>query len=148
MAEENVPPFSSSLAFSATDVLESKNFSQFAVISAAALAGALVAGAAELDAGTGLPEPTGAAEAVGVGGLVVAELPELLQAEAAAISARPSIGARMTRRAGNWNRMTRPINLGGCSCAGCHRLKVPLRLCRSLHRMVPDVLLCTHRGPT
>src|ERR1700733_1176763 len=146
MAEENVPPFSSSLAFSATDVLESKNFSQFAVISAAALAGALVAGAAVVDAGTALGEPAGAE--ADVGGVVVAELPELLQAEAAAMSARPSIGARMTRRAGNWNRMTRPINLGGCSCAGCHRLKVPLRLCRSLHRMVPDVLLCTHRGPT
>ena len=36
MAEENVGPFCSSSAFSETGVLESKNFSQFAVISAAA----------------------------------------------------------------------------------------------------------------
>src|ERR1700728_1485166 len=135
MAEENVPPFSSSMAFSETDVLESKNFSQFAVISAAAFEVEVVLGGAETVGG----EPTGTEVDDGDGGVVVVvvELPELLQADAVAISARPSTGARKTRRAGSWNRMTRPINLGGCSCAGCHRLKVPLRLCRSLHRMVP-----------
>ena len=77
-------------------------------------------GAAEV-AGTGLPAgdeaATGGEDDEPAGG----ELLELLQAEAAAISARPSTGARMTRRPGSWNRMTRPLNLGGCNSEGCHR---------------------------
>jgi hypothetical protein len=145
MAEENVLPFCSRLAFSATGVLELKNFSQFAVICAVAFEGAPVLWTAEgLPTGTDVEVPTGGEDDEPAGGVLL----ELLQAEAAAISARPSIGARITRRAGSWNRMTRPLNLGEWNGEGCHRLKVPLCLFRSLHRMVPDVLLRTHRCPT
>jgi hypothetical protein len=76
-------------------VLALKNFSQFAVIYAAAspvaVADALAdaAGDDELD--------------------VVDDEPELLQPTTAAASARPSNGARMTRGATSWNRIARSL---------------------------------------
>jgi hypothetical protein len=83
-----------------TGVLASKNFSQFALICAAASAvdpvpGLLAAepGADEEGGGALDPEPA-------------AEEPELLQAAIVAASARPSAGAAI-RRARRLNRMTR-----------------------------------------
>jgi hypothetical protein len=94
-AAENAVPFCSSPTRSEFGVLELKNFSQFAAISASATAvpeedddagaddaGAEVAGADELD-----------------------DEPELLQAATASASARPSAGTRMIRRATRGNRI-------------------------------------------
>jgi hypothetical protein len=82
-------------------VLELKNFSQFAVISATALALLLVAG-------TGVAGPTGVDASVGVleADVVAEELLELLHPASAAASARPTAGTRI-RRATNGDRMTR-----------------------------------------
>ena len=85
MADSNAAPFCSSATFSATGVLAAKNFSQFAVICAAASAVDPVPGllgAAELGADAALD---GAAAADDV------EL--LLQAATVAASAKPSAGA-------------------------------------------------------
>jgi hypothetical protein len=111
MAAENVLPFCRSWAFSETGVLESKNFSQFAVISATAAellavgvpAGAEVAGAAE---------EAGALEDEVDAGLL--EL--LLQAAAVKASAKTSAGARAIRRATGLNRMTSLLGLGQVYC--------------------------------
>jgi hypothetical protein len=102
MAVANLLPFCSRATFCAVGVLELKNFSQFALIWAAA---------PELVV---LPELAVVPElAVGVDVVEVDdELLELLQAATAAASARPSAGARMIRRATCWNRMTRLLSLG------------------------------------
>ena len=104
MAEENELPFSSRATRCESGVLALKNFSQFVVISAAAAelpedddeAGAEDTGA----------EDTGAEDEVADEALDDEddEL-ELLQAETASASARPSTGARMIRRATSGNRM-------------------------------------------
>jgi hypothetical protein len=90
-------------------VLELKNFSQFALICAAASAVDPVPGllaAAEL----GADEEAGAA----LEGSAVADELELLQAAIVAASARPSAGAAI-RRASRLNRMTRLRCLGRMS---------------------------------
>jgi hypothetical protein len=110
MAEENVLPFCSRATRCESGVLELKNFSQFAVICATAAelpedddeAGAEDAGADEAGA-----EDDAADEAADDED---DEL-ELLQAETARASARPSTGARMIRRATGGNRM-RVLSLG------------------------------------
>jgi len=111
MAAENVLPFWRSWAFSETGVLESKNFSQFAVISATAaeLPPVVVPAEAEV-AGAG--EEAGALEVDVDAGLV--EL--LLQAAAVRASAKTSAGARAIRRAKGLNRITRLLGLGQMYC--------------------------------
>jgi hypothetical protein len=113
MAGSRMVPFCSSLTFSETGVLESKNFSQFAVISATAAAlppvglaaGAEVAGADD-EAGTLEGEVD-----------VDAGLLELLlQAAAVRAIASASAGARIIRRARGLNRTTRLLSLGQMSC--------------------------------
>jgi hypothetical protein len=98
------------LTLSASGVLELKNFSQFALICAAASAVDPVPGllaAAEL----GADEEAGAA----LDGWAVAEEVELLlHAAIVAASARPSAGAAI-RRASRLNRMTRLRCLGRMS---------------------------------
>src|SRR3981081_2352009 len=102
MADSSAAPFCSSFTFSATGVLASKNFSQFALICAAASAvdpvpGLLAAAEpGEGGGGGGQPNPEPAAE----------EVELLLQAAIVAASARPSAGAAI-RRARSLNRMTR-----------------------------------------
>jgi hypothetical protein len=113
MAEVNLLPFCNSVAFSAAEVLELKNFSQFAVISATA---------AELDPVLGL---LGAAELAGdeaAGALDddddadVLELLLLLQAATVRARTTASVGARVIRRAKRLNRMTRLLSLGRMYC--------------------------------
>ena len=101
MAPANALPFCSRAALSEVGVLALKNFSQFAVISAAAVAvfkddaGADDAGAEDAGAeAAGADEPDG-------------EL-ELLQAATASASATASAGARMIWRAMRGNRIARP----------------------------------------
>jgi hypothetical protein len=111
MAVANVLPFCSKETFSATGVLELKNFSQFAVIcaTAAELPVLGLPGAAELAAGD---------EAAGlVDDEVDADVLELLlQATTVMASARPSAGARVIRRAKRLNLMTRLLCLGRMYC--------------------------------
>jgi hypothetical protein len=93
------------LTLSASGVLELKNFSQFALICAAASAVDPVPGllgAAEVAAG----DDGGALD-----GEAVVVVLELLQAAIVAASARPSAGAAI-RRARRWDRMTRLLCLG------------------------------------
>src|SRR5689334_16962925 len=85
MADSSAVPFCSSFTFSATGVWASKNFSQFAVICAAASA---------VD-----PVP-------GLLGAAADDVELLLQAATVAASAKPSAGAA-SRRARSLNRMTR-----------------------------------------
>src|SRR6516225_3415709 len=96
MATANAAPFCSRATRSEVGVLALKNFSQFAVICAAAAelpeAGADDAGAD--DAGT---DDAGADE--------LDEELELLQAATASASARPSAGAKMIRRATSGSRI-------------------------------------------
>jgi hypothetical protein len=99
MAAVNLLPFCRRATRSEVGVLKLKNFSQFALISAAALPVLEDAGAEEEAA------VVAGDDDVAVGVLVV-EL-ELLQAAAVAVSARPSAAARMSRRAKTVNRMTR-----------------------------------------
>src|SRR5215471_16158740 len=94
MATANAAPFCSSATRCEVGVLALKNFSQFAVISAAAAA---ELPAAEDDAGA---DEAGADE-------LDDEL-ELLHAATASASARPSAGTRMIRRATSGNRIARP----------------------------------------
>jgi len=114
MAEENELPFCSRATRCESGVLELKNFSQFAVICAAAAelpeeAGAEEAGAEEAGAEDAGADDAGADE----GGEDAPaddeddEL-ELLQAATASTSARPSTGARMIRRATRGSRIARP----------------------------------------
>jgi hypothetical protein len=120
MADVNLLPFSSRAAFCAGVVLALKNFSQFAVICATALALLEPAGADELAAGA---EPAGAEagdEAAELAGDVAADVPELLlQAATATARARPSARA-MIRRAKRSNRMTRLLVSVGGRAAGSH----------------------------
>jgi hypothetical protein len=105
MAGSSVVPFCSSLTFSAMGVLELKNFSQFALICAAASAVEPVPGllgAAELGGAGAAGEEADEA----LDGDPVADEPELLQAATVAASAKPSAGAAI-RRARRLNRMTR-----------------------------------------
>jgi hypothetical protein len=105
MADSRAAPFCSSLTLSASGVLELKNFSQFALICAAASAVDPVPGllgAAEVAAG----DDGGALD-----GEAVVVVLELLQAAIVAASARPSAGAAI-RRARRWDRMTRLLCLG------------------------------------
>ena len=103
MAEVNLLPFCNRAAFCEAVVLESKNFSQFAVISATAPE------LLELATADGLP--TGA-EAAELDGDVVADVLELLlQAATATARAGPSARA-MIRRVKRLNRMTRLLCLG------------------------------------
>src|SRR4029077_12379448 len=98
MAASSAAPFCSSFTFSATVVWASKNFSQFAVICAAASAVDPVPGllgAAELGADAALDGGPGGGDG---------EL--LLQAATVAASAKPSAGAAI-RRARSLNPMTR-----------------------------------------
>jgi hypothetical protein len=99
MAPENALPFCSRVTLSELGVLELKNFSQFAVICAAA---------AELpEEGA---DDAGADDAGALVAPVDEELEgelEVLQAATAAASVRASAGARMIRRATSWDRMTR-----------------------------------------
>src|SRR5436190_13851911 len=97
MADSSAAPFCSSFTLSATVVWASKNFSQFAVICAAASAVDPVPGllgAAELGADAALD------------GAPAADEVELLQAATVAASTKPSAGAAI-RRARSLNRMTR-----------------------------------------
>ena len=98
MADSSAAPFCSSFTFSATGVLAAKNFSQFAVICAAASAVDPVPGL------LGAAEP--AADAALDGALAADEVELLLQAATVAASAKPSAGAA-SRRARSLNRMTR-----------------------------------------
>jgi len=98
MADSSAAPFCSSFTFSVTGVLAAKNFSQFAVICAAASAVDPVPGllgAAELGADAALD-----------GAPAADEVELLLQAATVAASAKPSAGAAI-RRARSLNRMTR-----------------------------------------
>src|ERR1700689_4498063 len=110
MAEVNLLPFCSRAAFCAGVVLALKNFSQFAVICATALAPTggdeLAAGAeaAGAEAGTGTDELEGGVAADGLELL-------LLQAATTTARARPSARA-MIRRAKRLNRTTRLLCLG------------------------------------
>src|SRR6185437_6409790 len=100
MAASSAAPFCSSFTLSATVVWASKNFSQFAVICAAASAVDPVPGllgAAELGADAALDGAPAAGEV---------EVELLLQAATVAASAKPSAGAAI-RRARSLNRMTR-----------------------------------------
>jgi hypothetical protein len=98
------------LTLSASGVLELKNFSQFALICAAAsavdpvpgLLGAAELGAAEDDGGA-------------LDGEAFVVVFALLQAAIVAASARPSAGAAI-RRARRWDRMTRLLSLGRTKC--------------------------------
>jgi hypothetical protein len=105
MADSSAAPFCSSLTRYASGVVELKNFSQFAVICAAASAVDPVPGL------LGAAEPGAAADDGGAldGEAVVDELE--LQAAIVAASARPSAGAAI-RRASRWDRMTRLLCLG------------------------------------
>jgi hypothetical protein len=100
MAEENVLPFSSKATRCALGVLALKNFSQFAVICAAAPEVSVADtepgddAVADDDAGAdGVDEPDDELE---------------LQAATVVASARASAGARMSRRATSGNRIARP----------------------------------------
>jgi len=108
IAEVNLLPFCSRAAFCAAEVLELKNFSQFAVISATAPELLELAGADELLVTTG-DEVTGAEAAEGDVAADVLEL--LLQAATATARAGPSARA-MIRRVKRLNRMTRLLCLG------------------------------------
>jgi hypothetical protein len=101
MADSSAAPFCSSFTFSVTGVLASKNFSQFALICAAASAvdpvpGLLAAEPGTDEEGGGALDPEPVAE----------EVELLLQAAIVVASARPSAGAAI-RRARRLNRMTR-----------------------------------------
>jgi hypothetical protein len=105
MAPENAFPFCSRATRSELEVLELKNFSQFAVI--CATAAELPDAEADVEAGTGVAEIDDDAGAfVAPVDELEGEL-ELLQAATAAASVRASAGARMIRRATSWDRMTR-----------------------------------------
>jgi hypothetical protein len=107
MAPENVLPFCTRPIFCESGVLELKNFSQFVLISAAAAA-VLVAAGADEDAGADVA----GADVAGVAELELEEELELLQAVSAAASARASAGAKIIRRGGTVNPMTRLLSLG------------------------------------
>src|SRR5580704_12522614 len=100
MADSSAAPFCSSFTFSVTGVLAAKNFSQFALICAAASAVDPVPGLLAAEPGAdeegGALDPEPAAE----------EVELLLQAAIVAASARPSAGVAI-RRARSLNRMTR-----------------------------------------
>src|SRR5580700_5407147 len=105
MAEENELPFCSRATRCESGVLALKNFSQFVVICATA---------AELpeDDEAGAEDTIAEGEPAGAAADEAAddeddEL-ELLQAETASASAKPSTGARMIRRAASGNRIARP----------------------------------------
>jgi hypothetical protein len=105
MAEANTLPFCSRAAFCEAVVLELKNFSQFAVISATASELLELAGADELLVAAG-------DEAAELDGDVAADVLELLlQAATATARAGPSARA-MIRRVKRFNRMTRLLCLG------------------------------------
>jgi hypothetical protein len=95
-------------------VLELKNFSQFAVISATAAAVDAVPGAEEVAVAgdEAADEVAGALDDEAVAG----ELELLLQAAAVAARARPS-AAPMIWRASRWDRMTRLLVSVGCAAA-------------------------------
>ncbi len=110
-AVANLLPFCSREAFSVAEVVELKNFSQFAVICATA---------AELDPVLGLLEAAELAGDEAAGALDdddddeadVLELLLLLQAATVRAMVRTSVGARVIRRAKGLNRMTRLLSLG------------------------------------
>ncbi len=109
-AVANLLPFCSREAFSVAEVVELKNFSQFAVICATA---------AELDPVLGLLEAAELAGDEAAGALDdddddEADVLELLLLQAATVRAmvRTSVGARVIRRAKGLNRMTRLLSLG------------------------------------
>jgi hypothetical protein len=105
IAEANVLPFCSRAAFCEAVVLELKNFSQFAVISAAAPELLELAGADELAVAAG-------DEVAELDGDVAADVLELLlQAATATARAGPSARA-MIRRVKRLDRMTRLLCLG------------------------------------
>jgi hypothetical protein len=117
MAASNVLPFSRSLTFSETGVLELKNFSQFAVICATAAELAPVLGLLGADELAGAEAGTGEAGALAADGEVEADVVELLlQAATVRARATASIGARVIRRAQGLNRMTRLLSLGRMYC--------------------------------
>jgi hypothetical protein len=106
MAEANTLPFCSRAAFCEAVVLELKNFSQFAVISATASELLELAGADELLVAAG-------DEAAELDGDVAADVLELLLLQAATATARAGPSARaMIRRVKRFNRMTRLLCLG------------------------------------
>ena len=105
MAEVNLLPFCNRAAFCEAVVLESKNFSQFVVISATAAELLELAGADELLVAAG-------DEAAELDGDVAADVLELLL-QAATVTARAGPSARaMIRRVKGLNRMTRLLCLG------------------------------------
>ncbi len=102
----NAVPFCSRATRCDVGVLELKNFSQFAVICAAAFP---VADADDVADVAGDDEFDDAEDE-----------PELPQATTAAASARPSNGARMTRGATSWNRMARSlVSISHAPLSGC-----------------------------
>jgi len=114
IAAANLLPFCKRVALSVAEVLELKNFSQFAVISAIAaeLPVPELLGAAELPVAAGDEaddEEAGALE------LAADVLELLLQAATVAASARPS-AVPVIRRARRLNRMTRLLCLGRMYC--------------------------------
>jgi hypothetical protein len=106
MAEENELPFCSKATRCESGVLALKNFSQFVVICATA------AELPEDDDEAGAEDTIAEGEPAGAAADEAAddedEELELLQAETASASARPSTGARMIRRATSGNRIARP----------------------------------------
>jgi hypothetical protein len=106
MAEENELPFCSRATRCESGVLALKNFSQFVVICATA------AELPEDDDEAGAEDTIAEGEPAGAAADEAAddedEELELLQAETASASARPSTGARMIRRATSGNRIARP----------------------------------------
>ena len=143
IAAVNLLPFCNRVAFSVAEVLELKNFSQFAVICATAAAELLAAGD-ETDA-----ELTGALEAEAEEAAVEADVLELLlQAVTARARARASVGARAIRRAKRLNRMTRLLSLGRSTAENAAIPGTTECLLASLHRMFPKMRLVTRRWPT
>jgi hypothetical protein len=111
MAVANTLPFCSRETFCAVGVLALKNFSQFAVIWAAA---------PELDPVLELPGAAGDEAAAELDEVEADVLELLLQATTVMASARPSAGARIIRRAKRLNRMTHLLFSVGCTAEGCH----------------------------
>ena len=146
MAASNVLPFCNRVAFSATGVLELKNFSQFAVIWATAAALDPVLGLLAADELGAADEAAGALDDDDEDEPEVLEL--LLQAATVRAKTTASVGARVIRRAKSLNRMTRLLSLGRMYGRNAAILGRTECLLASLHRMFPKLRLITRRWPT
>ena len=114
MAAVNLLPFCNKETRSAVGVLELKNFSQFAVIWAAAAEFDPVLGLLGADELGADDEAAGALDDEDEDEADVLEL--LLQAATVRARTTASVGARAIRRAKRWNRKTRLLSLGRMYC--------------------------------